>query len=757
MKLDKFLLVFSLLSSVFVAQAQPLRGARPEFSLKTAEEAKAKNDYYNALEQYEKYYEQTKDRAVASEIAFLHLNLRDYTKAETWFARVLQRDKKTTGEVNPETRFFYAQVLKMNEKYEEAIINFEDFLKESKDEKKQILAKSEIEGAKMAQTMKENLSINVENAGSKVNSPNNEYSPSVSSDGSTLFFTAFRNDKIALDGKNDYAQILATSRSPRGNWIDPAPISGDLNYPNTNYGSVYVSPDGKTMLFTKIEFDGNEVVKSALFSATKNGETWGSAKEIKGINGSYVVKHPCMGELYGKEVLFFASNMEGTKGGFDIYYANRDNAGEFGTPINAGDVLNTIGDEETPFYRGGKLFFSSTGHPGIGGFDIFSANWNGTAFTKPENLGKGINTSVNDRYYNVDDDGSIYLLSNRPGGRSLKSKTCCEDIYVLKKDPIKVNLIVTTSDGKKPLGGLNYAFSEVIENKSGAPDIQTADTYRSDLGLKRSYRIITSKKGYVSDTTEFNTVGLTTNTTIEKKIVLKPLPTIAVDLIAKVLTDGKPLAGAMVQLTEMASSKKSTKTGDVFNSDLEIGKSYRIIAGKQGFVNDTVFFNTNDIKETTTIEKLLNLKQRIIVVKRNERIKLENIYYKLDKSAANEAEMENWALAQQSLDYLYGIMAKYPDMVIELSSHTDSRGGDKYNLELSQKRAEGAEKYLMGKGIEARRIVAKGYGETKLVNKCVNGAKCSEDDHLKNRRTEFRILSGPDTIEITEQQSATNN
>ena len=156
-------------------------------------------------------------------------------------------------------------------------------------------------------------------------------------------------------------------------------------------------------------------------------------------------------------------------------------------------------------------------------------------------------------------------------------------------------------------------------------------------------------------------------------------------------------------------------------------------------------------------EKVLNLKPKVITVKRNERIKLENIYYKLDKFAANDVDMENWDLARQSLDFLYNIMVKYPDMVIELSSHTDSRGSDKYNLELSQKRAVEAEKYLNAKGIEKSRIVAKGYGETRLINECKNGVKCTEEQHLQNRRTEFRILSGPTTIEITEQQSATNN
>ncbi len=761
MKLKIIALFVIIISAFTSAFSQPMRATRPEFSLKVAEEALAKNDYYNALEWYEKYYEQTKDRSVGYQIAVLQMQLRDYAKSEAAFTRVLQRDKKATGEVNPDARFYLAQMQKMNEKYEDAIITFDDFIKESKDETKVALAKTELEGAKMAMKMKENLTLNVTNAGNKINTPNNEYSSVISEDGSTLYFTSFRNEKlITLDGKEgDYfSKVMKADKSPRGVWTDAVPVDGDINRPGNNQGSVYVTPDGKTMYFTRIELNGNDVSKSTLYYATKQGESWSPSKEVANINGNYIVKHPSVGEMLGKQVVFFSSNMEGTKGGFDLFYANKNDDGSLGIPINMGTEINTIADEETPYYREGKLYFSSTGHPGLGGFDLFSSSWSGSSWTKTENLGKGINSSTNDRYLTMDGDGSIYLISNRPGGRSLKSKTCCEDIYILKKEPIKVNLIVTTTNDKaKPLAGLNYSFMEIVGGKPGSPDAQTADSYRNDLLPKKAYMIITSKAGYFSDTTQFNTMDVKESTTIQKKIVLKPLPIISASLVAKALVGDKPLSNVTYQLTELASKKSDSKTADGYSSALVLEKQYILIGSKAGFTSDTIKFNTNGIKETTEIEKVLNLKPKIITVKRNERIKLENIYYKLDKFAANEQDMENFDLARQSLDFLYNIMVKYPDMVIELSSHTDSRGSDKYNLELSQKRAEGAEKYLNAKGIEKTRIVAKGYGETRLVNECKNGVKCSEDQHLQNRRTEFRILSGPTTIEITEQQSATNN
>ena len=106
-----------------MALAQPMRTSRPEYSLKIAETSEAANDYYNALEYYEKYYEQGKDRAIAYKIANLHMLLRDYVKAETWFARTLLRDKKATGEVNSEARYYLAMMQKMTGKYEECILD----------------------------------------------------------------------------------------------------------------------------------------------------------------------------------------------------------------------------------------------------------------------------------------------------------------------------------------------------------------------------------------------------------------------------------------------------------------------------------------------------------------------------------------------------------------------------------------------------------------------------------------------------------
>ena len=134
----------------------------------------------------------------------------------------------------------------------------------------------------------------------------------------------------------------------------------------------------------------------------------------------------------------------------------------------------------------------------------------------------------------------------------------------------------------------------------------------------------------------------------------------------------------------------------------------------------------------------------IEIVTINEPIRLNNIYYDFDDDKILPD-------AEKDLMTLKGLLDKYPDMVIELSSHTDSRGDDTYNEKLSQRRANSAKKWLLAKGVNSARIVPKGYGEEKILNQCTNGEECTEEEHRFNRRTEFKIIAGPTTIEIKKE------
>ncbi len=130
--------------------------------------------------------------------------------------------------------------------------------------------------------------------------------------------------------------------------------------------------------------------------------------------------------------------------------------------------------------------------------------------------------------------------------------------------------------------------------------------------------------------------------------------------------------------------------------------------------------------------KIINEENVIIQIRKNENFGLPSIYYDYNSSEIN-------AQSAEELDKLHLLMKKNPHIQVVFESHTDSRGKDEYNLKLSEKRAESAVNYLEKKGIPKERLMAKGYGETKLLNKCSNGSECSEEDHALNRRTEISI------------------
>jgi outer membrane protein OmpA-like peptidoglycan-associated protein len=175
---------------------------------------------------------------------------------------------------------------------------------------------------------------------------------------------------------------------------------------------------------------------------------------------------------------------------------------------------------------------------------------------------------------------------------------------------------------------------------------------------------------------------------------------------------------------------------------------YTLVAEKEGYLKSSF----NDLDPTQkTYTAFLNKKTI------NKAIEIKNIYYEFNKAVI----VEN---AKPNLEKLVFILTENPELIIELGSHTDSRGSDEYNRELSQKRAESVVQYLVNSGISQKRMVAKGYGESQLANNCTNTAICSEEDHAKNRRTEFKIIGIDNAVisskvdqKLLENVTLTNN
>lgn len=652
--------------------AQPLNRSTPDAMLKAAKQAEEEGNPYAALEYYENIYQETKDPLANHAVARLHFELRDYQRAERLLSKIVLRDRRN---MYPDLKFLYAMTLKHNGKYADAEDMFGQVIADGLDSALVARSKLEMAGCKLGRKAKQPETLKVTNIGKKANSPQTEASPWYS--GGELYFSSLASkDVIVIDGKEGdwYAKIYTTKPPTQegGEFSAPAVLGTNINREGWHQGNVSIAPDGKTMYFTRQELEGNYVRTSKIYYTLKGDEGWGAANEVAGVNGDYIARHPCEGELYGEKVLFFVADIPGGQGGFDIYYATKKRDGVFGLPVNLGPVINTPGEEASPFYQDGKLYFSSNGHPSLGGLDVFVSEWDGSKWSPPEPLPMGINTSLDDLFYTRHPDGySGFLVSNRPGVNNLKSKTCCDDIYYWEQERIKVELLATTFRLRK-------------KDEKANP----------------------------------------------------------------------PLEGCTVQVIDMTEASplnldaKTNPAGNDFNFTLSPDRSYVVIAEREGFQPDTVRFNATGIKKTTKVEKRLVLRAKqppkSRIVKRDEPIRLNNIYYDFDKA-------DILPDAEKDLQFLVNLMNRYPDMKIELSSHTDAQGSDEYNERLSQRRADSAKTWMIARGIAAERIVAVGYGEKFILNQCKNGVKCTDEEHRFNRRTEFKIIAGPTSITIEEE------
>ncbi len=662
------LMVFGVLAQ---AEAQPLTRSTYDDMIRVAEEQLEASRPYNALEWFKKAYEEEPSAALAYRMAELNFELRDYKKAVSYFKRAMR--KAADGEM-VEGLFYLGRAEKMQGNYGEALEAFREFKLMAPNHPFTNRADIEVEGAQMAIKMVEPPRIKVENAGRAINSSNQEYSPVLAADGN-LYYAGFgKNGYIKEEGEDVQSiRIYKAKAGEDGTYSKGTPLPKAINRAGYQTVNVAIDPQGDVMLFVRSELDGTVELESKIYYAVKGASgNFSKASLVEGLNGNYIAKHPAFGELYGNEVVFFTSDMEGGQGGEDLYYATKKGEGVYDSPVNLGPEINTPYDDVTPFYTNGTLYFSTEGRPSLGGFDVYRSDWTGDAWSTPVNMGKGFNSSLDDRYFQLDNSGKNGVIaSNRPPTRSVKSKTCCDDVFLLNVEPIFIDLLALTLDG-----------------------------------------------------------------------------------------DGQLLQGVTVDLVQLSDgdstvlSRKLNPEGNRFDFELVDDASYVVIAKREGYSDAKVELNTLGVSEPMSIEKTLVLVKEIveepttttpgeetIEITLNQPIRLANIYYDFDDDKILPA-------SEPDLTYILNLMQEYPEMVVELGSHTDAQGKDSYNQGLSQRRAQSAVNWIEQRGIDRSRLVAKGYGETNILNQCTNGVKCTDDEHRFNRRTEFKILEGPQTIQV---------
>lgn len=500
-------------------------------------------------------------------------------------------------------------------------------------------------------------------------------------------------------------------------------------------GPLCFTPDDSTMYFTK----------SASKSDMKKAKVQGSGIKLQIFYtrmNSFGDAHPeilpflynstdydCMHPSISKDGkrLYFASDMPGTLGGKDIFVCEWDK-GAWGTPKNLGPEVNTIGNEVFPFISNeGVLFFTSDSRPGLGGLDVFFADPNKTTgmFYEAENVGATINSQFDDFGIFVKTGGKTgYLSSNRKNGYR------DDDIYYF------VNNKPKAFDLK-----LKFVDSLSLEDVSASFTVSAlSETYNEklDAGKTFAFRVKPGKEinlNAISDNYRLKTLNQkieVTDTLVKVLLASKSQKAIKGKILDK--ETNLPIAGVKVAIYDEFGNKfldvVTDTTGNYIASNLPLDKALFIGSEKRPdyFSNTEKFF----IKKDSDLVKNIYT-QKIVVGKA---IKVENIYF--DKGKFNIR-----ADAAKELDKLVQLMKDNPDIIIELSSHTDCQGVASANLALSDKRAKSSAAYLISKGISKTRVKGKGYGESKLLNNCAcEGkveSKCNEDEMAVNRRSEFKV------------------
>lgn len=443
--LNQLIFVFLILSS-FILKSQTV-----EESVLLGDESFSEADFYSAAVYYHNALTlDSSDVAIEYKYADACRLFNSYKEAMIWYGYVLESSKAHNY---PLCRFWYAMMNKSNGRYDEAGENFQLFLNTyaKKDDFFAKKAKLEVSACILAKKIVENkLSLKIDHlVGSRINTSFSEFNALQIGD-NDLYFSSLRpvsEGDFETFIPNAYISKIYIAKNSAKGWTNIKEFEPKINDKETHNANITFAKNHKRLYFTKSKVDNNPTLASEIFTSEfKDGKWQKPVKLDSKINLSgYTSTQPNIFCGSDYDVLYFVSDRPGGFGKLDIWYSIIKD-GKYGEPINCGSIINTMGDEVTPFYyeKENTLYFSSDWHPGLGSFDIFKSKGGLSEWSVPENIGYPLNTSYNDIYFSVNEvDKDGYLTSNRPGSIYIKSETCCNDIYYYewKEQPKQVSVV----------------------------------------------------------------------------------------------------------------------------------------------------------------------------------------------------------------------------------------------------------------------------------------------------------------------------
>lgn len=660
----KSLSLFILLLSVFFSCSTPFKQGKKNY-----DQAK----YNNAIGHFKEALAKSNSKALVNKYIGESYRLSNrLVDAEPFYEAALNANSS-----DDKVRFYYAQALKANGKYDEAKKRFELYSKTGGNTDLIRLAKAELKNFdKIRELLTKKTYYEVENL-DNINTDGQEFAPVLFQD--QFLYTASQKEGVYYGDGNQFSGLYVYEFSNKERFegqarkFDPA-----IHLEGTNEGTPAFSKDGNFVIFARSSTgEKGESDESHLYISRRSESGWsepeilpypiniskklyeeGGVEELNGSRGNYTSFTPTI-TPDGKR-LYFASNRPGGYGGLDIWRA--DIRGTRITNVrNLGRTVNTPGNELFPYVSDeAVLYFASDGHPGIGQLDIFEAiRTKGRISIK--NMGKPLNSEADDFAFVYDTDTTGYLSSNRQGGKGGDDIYRFTDITPDRKTVnyfLQINVVAFN-----PEDSTTKPFPEA--------NVEVFTGTETDLGEKL-YTLLTNQEGIAQ--------------------------TIPVQTKSDYLVSARGTPEYLVEKVEY------TTRGKVIPHELlqEIPEY--------------------EIDTTLTLEVQL---EKIVVS--------ENITYEIEINFDFDSDVIRPDAARE-LDKFVIFLKDNPQIDIELGSHTDAVGTDLDNLDLSQRRAESSTQYLISQGIDSRRITAKGYGESNLKVD-------TQDAEEQNRRTEFKIIN----------------
>lgn len=534
--------------------------------LAEADEMMARGEYNDASKLYRKIYgtlKKKEDRqqrgVVAYRMGLCYEKMNMYPQASAAF----QNARRYEYTEDSALTLHIAEALHATGKYAEAVKEYKDYLMTAPKDKK---ARNGLAGAEIGARKDSPTRYVVKNM-KLFNSRRADYSPMyLPGEYDRLYFTT-TNEKVSGTRKSEITgmkkgDIWFTTKDEKGNWTRPAPVEGELNT-EMDEGVCTFTPDGQTMYLSRARREPNSNTTVEIFTSSRSDAQWSAPQKFEILNDSLtLLAHPAVSP--DGNWLYFTSDMPGGYGGLDIWRINLKE--RVGSLENLGEWINTPGDEEFPYVRSDSvLYFSSDGHPGLGGLDLFKATLKPSGGWQVENMGKPVNSSGDDFGITFGPGEEGFFSSNRNDGRGY------DHIYSFELPDLKINISGWVIDrDEEPVP--NAVIRIVGDDGSNQKQVAKPDgSFSFPLSRGVKYVMLAGAKGYLNSKQEFTSdsaeedaeysidfilASITKPVVIDNifydfdKATLRPESKLALDSLAQVLRDNPNVTIEMASHTD---------------------------------------------------------------------------------------------------------------------------------------------------------------------------------------------------------------